>query len=251
MSGKLFQNQQIERILERQMSQWELSRSVKDKSDVQAHLTGGEHIDYITISRETGSGGVEIARILSDLMKWHLYDKEILNYMAQNMRVHVRALETVDERTISWINDWLMPLFSTKSQERVGQLSYYKHLGKVLMVIGRHGRAIIVGRAAGLILPRKRGLSIRVTAPFELRCKRYAQENQIQPGQATSIVKKADKEQRHFVEDFLDKDISDSKYYDIVFNTEKFSSNSVAKLIWRAFDQRETSEQEQSREKAK
>ena len=116
MSGKIFQNQQIDRILERQMSQWELSKSVKDKSGTEGHLSGGGYIDYITISRETGSGGVEVARVLSELMKWNLYDKDILNYMAENMRVHVRALESVDERTISWINDWLMPLFSTRRE---------------------------------------------------------------------------------------------------------------------------------------
>ena len=247
MPGRLFQNKEINQIVEHHLSQWVLSRNIKDKSEMQARLASGVRIDYITISREVGSGGVEVARILSDLMKWQLFDKEILDYMAENMKVHVRALESVDERSMGWIEDWLKPVFASKSNKHVEQLSYYKHLGKVLLVIAKHAHAIIVGRAAGILLPRDKGLSVRVTAPFELRCQRYAKENQISIEEATSRVKKADKTQSRFVKDFLEKDVSDPKYYDIVCNTEKITPGSVAKLIWRSFDQRIASQKEHAK----
>ena len=83
-----------------------------------------------------------------------------------------------------------------------------------------------------------------MTAPFELRCKRYAMGNNIGIEKARSIVEKADKEQNRFVKNFSDKDISDSKYYDVVCSTEKLSPVSVAKLISRALDQRVASEEE-------
>ena len=250
MRGRLFQNKEIDQIVEHQLSQWDLSRNIKDKSEMQAQLASDARIDYITISRELGSGGEEVARILSDLMKWQLFDKEILDYMAKNMNVHVRALESVDERSMGWMEDWLKPVFASKSDEHVEQLSYYKHLGKVLLVISKHGQAIIVGRAAGLLLPREKGLSVRVTAPFELRCKRYAQQNHISIEEATSIVKEADKTQNRFVKNFLEKDVNDSRYYDIVCNTEKISPVSVAKVIWRALELRIVSEKEYSKVKA-
>ena len=246
MPDRLFQNREIGQIAEHQLSQWNLSRNMKDKSEMQARLASGARIDYITISRELGSGGEEVARILSDLMKWQLFDKEILDYMAKNMNVHVRALKSVDERSMGWIEDWLKPLFASKSDKHVEQLSYYKHLGKVLLVIAKHGHAIIVGRAAGILLPREKGLSVRVTAPFTLRCQRYAKENHIDVEEATAIVKKADKTQSRFVKDFLEKDICDPKYYDIVFNTEKLSPASVAKLISRALDQRMATAEKQT-----
>ncbi len=244
MPGRLFQNREIGQIVEHHMRQWNLSRNLKEKSEMQARLAGGARIDYITISREFGSGGEEVARTLSDLMKWQLYDKEILDYMAENLHVHVRTLKSVDERSMGWMEDWLKPIFASKSGEHVEQLSYYKHLGKVLLVIAKHGHAIIVGRAAGILLPREKGLSVRVTAPFELRCQRYAQENQVGVEEATSIVKKADKTQSRFVKDFLEKDVGDPKYYDILCNTDKISPVSVAKLIWRSFDQRVASQKE-------
>ena len=57
-------------------------------------------------------------------------------------------------------------------------------------------------------------------------------------------MRKTDKNQVKFVRDFLGKDIYDSKHYDIVCSTEKLNPKSVAKLIWRAFDQRVQAEQE-------
>lgn len=249
MSDKTYKPKSVGKIVDRHMNQWELARDVQDRSE-HARLADGAEIDYITISRAIGSGGEEIARSLAEQMHWDLYDKEILNYMSENMDVHVKALESVDERTISWINDWLVPFFTSKPQAHVEQLSYYKHLGKVLLVISKHGRAVIVGRAAGQILPREKGLRVRITAPFELRCERYAEKNKIRVDEARSIVRNADEAQRRFVRDFTGIHIDDVHQYDLICNTEKLAPTSVAKLIWRALDQRVVSKIEQAKIKA-
>ncbi|KPK75766.1 MAG: hypothetical protein AMJ79_09765, partial [Phycisphaerae bacterium SM23_30] len=236
MSGKRIQSREIERIIERQMRQWEIGLSEQAKRQKPAPPAAGKkRIDYITISRELGSGGEQIAQILSKQLGWQVYDKEILDHMAEDMHVHKSVVESVDERTIGWIEDWLGPIFTDKS---VGQLSYYRHLARVLLVISRHGRAIIIGRAAGLLLPRANGLSVRVTAPLELRCRRYAQDNNLSLAAARSVVEKKDRAQKAFVRDMLNQDLCDCRHYDIVINTEKFQPESAAKLIWRAFDQR-------------
>ncbi len=246
MTRKYFHNQEISKIVDQCMSQWELSHSVEKK---QAQLASGAEIDYITISRELGSEGEKIAQDLSELMNWQLYDKEILDYIAENIHVHVRALESVDEGTVDWIKDSLAPLFDVNISQHVEQLSYYKHLAKVLLVISRHGRAIIVGRAAGLVLSRDRGLSVRVTASFEHRCKHIAEKNNIDIENAASLVTNTDEKQRIFVKSFLDQDIDNPKHYDIIFNTEKLPPRAVAKLIWRTFDQRMVTLQEQTEAK--
>ena len=235
----------IERIVEHQMQQW--SQQQQDHSeevDTHAHLTSGANIDYITVAREIGSGAAEIARMLSDLMNWQLYDKKILDYMSDNMNVHIRLLTSVDENTLGWIGDRLVTFFSTKKSSHL-QWRYYEHLGQVLLVIAEHGRAVIVGRAAGMILPREKGLRVCVIAPYNLRCKRYAKENNIPLEKARSIVKKADREHKKFVKDFITKDVNDPLNYDIICNTEILSPTSVAKLIFRAFEQRELHEQDQ------
>jgi cytidylate kinase len=237
------QGHDVNTIVERQMAQWDQEKddaSIGEKEQ-QIHLSDGTEIDYVTVGRDAGSGGAEVAQMLADLMQWKLYDKEIIDYMAENMNVHVKVLSSVDEQTVGKMKQWLGSLFSNTKQ--VTPQSYYEHLGEVLLVIARHKNAVIVGRAAGLILPRDKGLSIRVTAPFNLRCKRYAKEYSISIEKAASAVKKADKAQRNFVKDFLGEDLSDPKHYDIVCNTEKLYPISAAQLVCRAFDQRVISQQ--------
>ncbi|MBN1845594.1 MAG: cytidylate kinase-like family protein [Sedimentisphaerales bacterium] len=241
MVGKGIQNREIHQIIERQMRQWELSRQEQAQHAKQTFLldSGGKAIDYIAVSRQLGSYGEQIARILAELLGWQLYDKEILDAMAEDMNVHQDVLESVDERIIGWIEDWLAPIFTERS---VGQLSYYRHLAKVLLVIAEHGRAVIVGRAAGLLLPRDRGLSVRVFAPLEMRARRYAEEHGTSIKEAKSILEKSDRGQQKFVQDMLKKDIFECCHYDIVINTEKLNPTSVAKLIWRTLDQRQASD---------
>ena len=125
-------------------------------------------------------------------------------------------------------------------------MRYFQHLGEVLLALAKHGRAIILGRGAGLILPREKGLSVFVTAPYELRCKRYAGEKKIGLEEATSFMNKSDRHLRRFVKDFLGKNLCDPLDYDIIFNTEKIYPASVTKLIWRTLDERLASERKQS-----
>jgi cytidylate kinase len=224
----------IGRLVEQRIEQWHTEQG---KELTLPHLDEGQaEIDYITISREPASGGEEVASILADLLTWQVYDKNILDYMADNMNVHKEVVESVDENASVWMGNWLQSLFKDRPEK---QSDYCRHLVNVLLIIARHKKAIILGRAAGLVLPHDNGISVRVTAPYELRCERWAKEKNIPLNDALAEVKKIDQAQKAFVKSFLDEDIDDPKHYDIMCSTEKLSPTSVAKLIWRTLDQRQ------------
>lgn len=241
MPKRLFQSKEVSSVVESQMRRWEITQSEKAKSEERARIAGRE-IRFITISREVGSGGGEVSRILSELMNWQLYDKEVLNYMAENMNVHKSVVEHLDKKQNSWIEDFFGPLFSDR---HVPQMTYYRHLVKVLFAIAENENAIIVGRGASQVLPKNQGLSVRVTAPFELRCERFAKKEDIPLKEAKAFISKSDTSQKTFFKNFLNLDIANASLYDIVFNTENLQADSVAKLIWRALDQRKKSSEEQ------
>lgn len=234
-----FKNREIAHIIESQMRQWELARhEATIREEGQARLAdgvSGTEIAYIAISREAGSRGDEAAEELARLMGWQLYDKQILDIMAEDMKVHKSVLESVDEKKTSWIEDWIASFFN---RENVGKLAYYRHMLKVLLVIAEHGKAVILGRGAGYVLPREKGLSVRVMAPLKIRSERYASQTGLSLREAAAALEKADRNQQKFAKDLLGIDIYDCKHYDLVFNTEKLTPGSVAKLIWRTLDQR-------------
>jgi cytidylate kinase len=235
MSGFNPSSDEIGFLIERRLHQWEREKdqpmAVHRLADTQTE------IDYITISRQCASGGNEIAQILADLLDWQVYDKSILDHMSEDMNVHKSVLESVDEGTSEWIRDWVTDLFVDPP---LSHAAYCRHLIKVLLIIAKHKKAIIIGRAAGLVLPRDKGLSVRITAPFEIRCQNYASEKNISLDEASDYVKNNDLAQHSFVKSFLGEDVDDPKHYDIVCNTEKLTPTSVAKLIWRSLDQRKT-----------
>ena len=241
MAKRLFQSKELSGVVESQMRRWELTQSEKAKSEQRA-LIAGREIHYITISREVGSGGGEVSRVLSELMNWQLYDKEVLNYMAENMNVHKSVIEHLDKRQNTWIEEVFGPLFSDR---HVPQMTYYRHLIRVFFAIAQNENAIIVGRGAGQILPREAGMAVRITAPFDLRCERFAKKEEISLKEAKDFITKNDNAQKTFFKSFLNSDIADASLYDIVFNTENMQADSVAKLIWRALDQRKKSSEEQ------
>src|SRR5437588_11907256 len=57
------------------------------------------HMSAVTISREYGSGGGEIATRLAKRLEWQLIDHEIVERVANEMGTSIQEAEARDERT--------------------------------------------------------------------------------------------------------------------------------------------------------
>ena len=224
----------VEKVFEEQMRKWELQRSL-DRTQDAKERPEAQKFTFVTLSFELGSQGEQVTQELQQLTDWQVYDKEILDYMAKDLHVHRQVLASLDERRMGIVEECL----DTFSGDRVpGYYSYKHHLMKVLMVIAHHGNAIIIGRAAGMVLPRQAGLSTRIVAPLQTRSARYAQETDIELPRAQEVVADYDHRQKKFVKDFVHKDISDPVHYDLVINTEHINPPAAAKVIHHALQTR-------------
>ena len=61
----------------------------------------------IALSREVGARGTSVARAVGARLGWAVYDNEILERIAQEMKVRPRALQRVDERHASLLNEFI------------------------------------------------------------------------------------------------------------------------------------------------
>src|SRR6516164_8466803 len=59
----------------------------------------------IAFSREAGARGTSVARQVGARLGWPVYDHELLEHIAREMKVRVGLLETVDERQVSWLQE--------------------------------------------------------------------------------------------------------------------------------------------------
>jgi hypothetical protein len=112
-------------------------------------------ISLVTVSREPGSGGKLIAQGIAERLDFDLFHQEVIHEMAQSAKVSTRVVESLDEKGLSMLEDWISAVVHRR---HLWPDEYLQHLLKVVSTIGEHGRAVLVGRGANFILP-KRGNS--------------------------------------------------------------------------------------------
>ena len=96
------QKRSIPKIIEEQVKKWQLMK-VKDKKEAVI-------FPVIAISREPGSGGRIVATELGKKLDFDVFHQEIINEMAESAQVNSRILETLDEKGLSSLEDWISEL---------------------------------------------------------------------------------------------------------------------------------------------
>ncbi|UCF92908.1 MAG: cytidylate kinase family protein, partial [Desulfobacterales bacterium] len=69
-----------------------------------------EGLPNVTISREAGSGGRIVGQRLSAKLGFDVFHQEVVHAMAQNAKVSAKLLETLDEKGLSVLEDWISSL---------------------------------------------------------------------------------------------------------------------------------------------
>lgn len=199
-------------IIEEQVGRWEKRRSDEDKRAPVMHV--------ITFSREPGSGGSIIAKALSDQLELAFFHHEIIHKMAESASISARLMETLDEKGISVLDDWISTLVNEK---HLWPDQYLRHLLRVVGAIASHGRAVIVGRGASFIIPSENNFRVRVVAPLETRVQNVARDFTVSYDDAKRRVLRTESERRAFVRKYFHDDIAASVNYDLVLNTANLS----------------------------
>lgn len=213
----------IQQIIEEQVQKWNIMRTKKreEKAD----------IPVITISREAGSGGQLVAKGIAKRLGFDLFHREVIQKMAESAQVNSRLLETLDEKGLSMLEDWISSLVH---ERHLWPDQYLQHLMKVIATIGRHGRAIIVGRGANFVLPPEKRFRVRIVAPQELRVQNVARDLDIPVDEAKRRVIRTNSDRRAFIRKYFNADISDPINYDLVINTETLSVDAAIGTVYSA-----------------
>jgi len=210
----------IERIIEEQVKRWEAMRSEEQRAEA--------HKPVVTFSREPGSGGSIIAKALADQLKLNFFHREIIQKMAESARISERLLETLDEKGVSVLDDWISTLINEK---HLWPDQYQRHLLRVVGAIGRHGGAVIVGRGASFILPPEANLRVRVIAPLEIRAQNVARDYGASFDEAKSRVLRTESDRRAFVRKYFHEDVGAAVNYDLILNTGTLSIEAAVDAI--------------------
>jgi cytidylate kinase len=187
----------------------------------------------IAFSRETGTYGAAIAREVGNRLGWPVYDRELLQRIADDLGVHRTLLESVDEKQRDWLSECVWGFFATPD---VNETVYFRRLVETLLSLAVHGNCVIVGRGATNIMPRDTTLRVRVVAPLEHRIESVQREHKISVQDATARVENTDQERNRFIRSHFQIDASDAANYDLVVNAACFSTVECADIVIAALE---------------
>lgn len=170
---------------------------------------------WIALSRELGSGGGELARLLGEALGWRVYDREILSAVAEETHHETFALERFDEKGVREVGEYIAPLIL---HDDPGQARVLDGLRHVILRIGREGRAVLVGRGANFLLDPAGGLRVRTVGPPAQRAETLARTEGIAVSEARRRIAESDAAQRAFVRQAFQHEIGDPAGYDLVLS---------------------------------
>ena len=189
----------------------------------------------VTISRSHGAGGDNVAAELGRCTAWPVYDRELVDFIAENAHVHERVIATLDERRLSETEVWMRSLIDsgTMAPDR-----YLKHLLKVLTALFAHGQTIVVGRGGHLVVNPRQAIRVLVTASLEWRTRHLMEKRGLEKKEAQKIISDVDATRAAFVRRYFHVDPGDHSRFDLVINSEHISPAQAAAIILCALEQR-------------
>ena len=223
----------MDRMVQSQVDKWRklLGNTLQHVSEYK-NFKGGP---IITISREAGAGGSDIARRLAKALGLDLIGGQIIQHVADSAKMSRKVIESLDEREMTFRETLLSSLFG---ENRPWPGEFLHHLTRVIGTIGIFGNVIIVGRGANFVLPKERVFRVRVIAPMELRIKYFMEDRGYTKAEAEQYIVKRDNNRKAFVRKYFNADMDDPAHYDIIINTEKISMAAATEAIIVAFNQR-------------
>jgi hypothetical protein len=194
-------------------------------------VNGGKAADvgpYLAISRESGTGGGQIARLVSEMTGWAVLDRDLLECLAELYRTSPAVLKLVDDATANRISE----IFANGiCPDFTAQTEYMFHLSRVVLMAAQAGKVIYVGRGAHFLLPQRRGLIVRLVASPRYRVQQIVERRRLSFDKARDYIEKTDAGRQEFVRQYFHRGVADPHLYDLMVNVERIGPHRTAQLI--------------------
>jgi cytidylate kinase len=184
-------------------------------------------IKIVTVEREYGSGGGEIAQRLAQFLGWKLWDHQLTEEIARLANCSQAAVEQREERTDplyyrlfkSFLRGSYEGSINAHKLNLVDSENILKMTERVVQHAAKKGDSVIVGRGSQLFL-RDRSDTLRVFlyAPRENKVRRLLARGKTEKD-AQELVDTVDRERAGFIEKYFHVEWPDRAVYHVMINT--------------------------------
>ena len=173
----------------------------------------------VTIGREFGTGGRQIATELAQMLGVELYDRKVLDPIKEHYNM---TQEQIDKKKAEKPGWWSEPM----SKEM------YKEEEALVLELAEKGSCVILGRT-GFHIFRDDPCAFKVflRADKTFRRDKVARRLNINEGSADALIDKVDEARENFTMTFSGKSRYDSRNYDLALNVTGLEPTEVARFI--------------------
>ncbi|HEX5971227.1 MAG TPA: cytidylate kinase-like family protein [Gemmatimonadaceae bacterium] len=195
----------------------------------------------VTVSRQYGSGGSEVAERVANALGWKLYDNAVVEEVAARLRLTPAEVSAREERVPSLVERMAsaMALGVPEVMPVVGDMATVPSEERMVMVTKRviedaveAGPAVLVGRGAQCMLARRSDALHVYCYAAEEDLIRYVIENLgIPPADAPKKVADMNHQREAYVRLHWKRNWRDVANYDLCVNTASLGVDGAARLV--------------------
>lgn len=197
----------------------------------------------ITISRQYGAGGSEVARRVSAALGWRVVDNELVEEVASRAGLPVADVAEREERVPSFAERLARTLAAATPElfaarvpggtiPKLQETDLVRITETVVAEVAAKGRVVLVGRAAPAVLARERDcLHVQLVATRSYRIQAAAERLNVDPEHAAGIVDETDSMRARYLRQYYRRDWYDPVNYHMVLNTGLLGFDGVTEVV--------------------
>ena len=182
----------------------------------------------ISIGREFGSGGHEIAEMLAERFGLKLYDSNLLDEIASEKNVDGYHFEKYDEVPRNIFFSRKVKGFSNSMEENIANMQF-DYLQKKA---AKGDSFVVVGRCAETMLKAYPALiSIFILGDWDHKVERVQRLYHLPLAEAETYILRQDKKRKNYHNYYCNGKWGDSRNYDISINSSKLGEEATADML--------------------
>lgn len=193
--------------------------NVEERKEEAQMKYNGKHI-VITISREYGSGGRFVGKLVAQKLGVPFYDKEIISLSAKQSGLSEMYIKKIDQRkkSASYVNNNDDRLFIAEQ--------------KVIEELAKKSSCVVVGRCADYILRNNNNtLKVFLYSDTESKKDRAVKYYGLKEEDALKEINKINKDRSKHYKFYTGREWRDFKNYDLLLNVDKYGVEKTAENI--------------------
>ena len=195
----------------------------------------------VTISRQYGSGGSEVAERVATALGWHLYDNDMVDEVARRLGMSTEEVSAREERVPSFperiatamalgvpeVMPTVADLATEPSEERIVEVTK-----RVIEEAVQAGPAVLVGRGAQCMLAaRSDAVHVFCYAPADVLTGYVITKFGVSPAEAHRIVAEKNHQREQYVKRYWKRNWRDLANYHLCVNTAWLGLDGAADVV--------------------